>query len=88
MVSVIPSLPLSQKTTSAAPRLSASMPIAPLPLNRSTNRLPSMSNCNTLKMPCFAMSDVGLTSLPDGEISFLPLNLPPMILICDISPTV
>ena len=56
----------STKVTSFAPRLSASIPTAPEPANKSRNRLSGTSSLMMLNRDSRAISDVGLVLLPEG----------------------
>ena len=65
----------------AAPRLSASIPIAPLPLNTSRNRHPGISFESILNKVSFILSVVGLVSIESIVTSFRLLALPAITLI-------
>ena len=65
-------LALSTKIACLAPRLSASMPICPLPANRSRKTLPSVWNWMMEKTASLILSAVGLTSSPSRVSSRLP----------------
>ncbi len=71
----------STKTASFAPLLSASIPIAPLPENRSRKRIPYSSSCIILKSVSLIRSVVGLVSIPGTVLSASLLALPAITLI-------
>ena len=77
-------LPVLKSTAIAdsAPRLSASIAIAPVPENKSNTRAPYMPRCaNTLKMLSRTRSNVGRVSTPLGDFIVWPLAVPPIIRI-------
>ena len=65
----------------SAPRLSASIPIAPLPLNTSRNRHPGISFESILNKVSFILSVVGLVSIESTVTNFRLLALPAITLI-------
>ena len=68
-------------TASFAPRLSASIAIPPLPLNKSKKRHPAMSHCNILNNVSLMRFVVGLVFFPDGTIKLKPRTEPATTLI-------
>ena len=68
----------SPNTARSAPRLSASMPRAPLPANRSSTCPPLHRNASKSKMVCRTRSAVGLTSNPAGASKRRPRASPDM----------
>ena len=74
-------LPFSTNTALFAPLLSASMPIAPLPLNRSRKLHPGISGERTLNKVSFILSVVGLVSIESTVTSFKLRARPAITLI-------
>ena len=67
--------------TSFAPLESASKPNAPVQANMSRQFLLSRSFNNQLKRVSFVLLSVGLKLLLGLKVSFVPLNLPAIILV-------
>ena len=61
-------LAFSTRTASLAPRINASMPIAPLPAYKSRNLHPAISDCNILKRVSLILSVVGLVLSPSAAL--------------------
>ena len=70
----------STKVTCAAPLDRDSRPSAPLPANRSRQRAPDTRGPSQLKSVSRTRSGVGRISGSGGKRSFLPRQVPPMIL--------
>ena len=74
----------STKTADFAPRLKASIPIPPLPLNRSRKRQSGISGCRILKSVSFIRSVVGRVSIPGTVLRARRLAFPAITLISDL----
>ena len=74
-------LAFSTRTASLAPRLNASIPIAPLPEYRSRNLHPAISGCSILKSVSLILSVVGLVLSPSAAFSGMLLAIPAITLI-------
>lgn len=70
----------STAVTLAAPRLTASSPIIPLPAKRSSMRNPS-TPCNMLKTASLVREAVGRVFMESGDSILRPRNKPPVIRI-------
>ena len=70
----------STKTAYSAPLLSASIPIAPLPLNKSRKLQSSISFCSILKSVSLILSVVGLVPIPSTVFNCNLLALPAITL--------
>src|SRR5262245_61912270 len=68
----------STKVTDAAPRLSASMPTAPVPAYASSTRAPAIRGARMLKIVPRSLSDVGLSPSHVGAFSWRPFSDPAM----------
>src|SRR4029453_5894315 len=68
----------STNVTCAAPRLRASMPMAPVPAYPSRNHAPSIRGASTLKSVSRSLSDVGPSPSHAGVCSVRPLCAPAM----------
>ena len=68
----------------SAPRLRASIPIAPLPENRSRNQQPGISGWRMLKRVSLIRSVVGRVSFPGMVFKFNLRAFPAMTLISDL----
>src|SRR6266446_1608403 len=75
----------SMNTTSAAPRLSASIPIAPVPANRSAKRAPEIFGANTLNRVSRKRSLVGRSARP-FKLFRMRLRYVPAMTRIEISP--
>ena len=69
----------STKMQPAAPRLSASIPNAPLPAKRSNTCEPTIQGCRILNNASRARSLVGRAALPLGSCNCRPLSEPDII---------
>jgi len=78
---LIASLDLSHNITFSAPLLAASIPIAPLPANKSRNTLSSTLDCIMLKSDSLTLSNVGLVIFSSSVYIFVPLAFPLITLI-------
>mgnify|MGYP001715970479 CR=1 FL=1 len=71
----------NKKTADSAPRLKASIPIPPLPLNRSRKRQSGISGCRILNSVSFIRSVVGRVSMPGTVLRLSRLAVPAITLI-------
>ena len=69
----------STKVTCAAPRLSASMPTAPVPAKTSSTRAPASRPCSTLNSVSRSLSDVGRRPGQVGASRRRPFSVPAMM---------
>ena len=76
----------STKTASKAPRLRASMPMAPVPAKRSSAFLQGKRPCMMSKTASLTLSDVGRVESPLTGASLRPLHTPAMTLIFPVRP--
>ena len=71
----------STNVTCLAPRLSASMPMLPVPAHKSRKFASTTCSRRMLNTDSLTLSAVGRTAFPLGAAKRLPLNLPAIILI-------
>lgn len=81
VINLIASLLLSTIVTFLAFRLNASIPICPVPPNKSRKFLPSISNCMILNSASFTLSFVGRRLSFFLEIILSPFDFPDEIFI-------
>ena len=75
----------SANTTDSAPRLNASIPMAPVPANKSRIVAFRTRSSRILKIDSRTRSAVGLVRIPGTVRSFFPFSSPPIILIVKAS---